>query len=72
MNNILEELSSCGLLCAALVVRMAEGLLAMLMHTSSYNIAQALLVIAVPHFTFTSLSIRLPELHGLENLGRSQ
>ena len=28
MNDILEELSSCGLLCAALVVHMAEGLLA--------------------------------------------
>ena len=29
MNGILEELSSCGLLCAALVVPMAEGLFAL-------------------------------------------
>ena len=69
MNDILEELSSCGLLCAALVVRLAAGLLAMLVYTSIYNITQTLLAIAVPYFIFTFLR---PEIHGLTNLRRSR
>jgi len=79
MNNILEELSSCGLLCAALVVPMAEGLFA----RKSVGLAEAavsssLAVLSTVHLSIFKiqavLAISIPcftfkrshqEIHGL-------
>ena len=54
-NNILEELSSCGLLCAALLVRMAEGLFARIAITLFVN-----------YYIFTFMG---PVVFGVDYLG---
>ena len=57
-NNIVEELSSCGLLCGALLFRMAEGLFARIAITLFVN-----------YYIFTFMG---PVVFGVDYLGFGQ